>query len=315
MKIVVLDAVTLGDDIDLSALYELGDLKVYPNTSQEQLLERLHGVDVAITNKVAIHRDQMEKLPQLKLICLAATGMDIIDLEAAQNLSIDVKNVKDYSGPSVAQHVFAMVLNLLHHLPYYHSKATSPSWEESGVFTCLDRPYWELQGKRWGIIGLGHIGKEVAKRAEVFGCEIVYHSVSGNAQPVSYTMLELDELLKTSDVISVHCPLTPITKNLLNVSHLIHIQDHAILINVARGAVINSADLVRVKKGNDFNKKFKVALDVFDTEPLPAEHILQELCGMEDVLMSPHIAWGSIEARQRLIKSIVKNISSTNILN
>ena len=309
MKIVVLDAVTLGSDIDLSALESLGDLKIYSNTLPEEALERLSGVDVVITNKVPIRAELMENLPDLKLICIAATGMDIIDLETANKLSITVKNVKDYSGASVAQHVFAMVLHLLHQLQFYHNRANSSSWQQSGIFTCLERPFWELQGKRWGIIGLGHVGKEVAKRAEVFGCEVVYHSVSGNAQNLTYTMLSLDDLLATSDIISVHCPLTPATQGLLNENNLVYIQDHAILVNVARGAVINSLDLVKVKQ----NKKFKVALDVFDIEPLPAGHPVLELGEMDDVLMSPHIAWGSIEARQRLVKSIFSNIQSFNI--
>lgn len=307
MNIVVLDAVTLGEDIDLSILNELGDVIIYRNSKREQVTDRLKHADVAITNKVPLNGEMMKELPNLKLICIAATGMDIIDLEAANNYSIAVKNVEAYSSTSVAQHVFAMVLNLIQNLKFYHDVATSSNWEQSGIFTCLERPFWELAGKRWGIIGLGNIGKEVAKRAQAFACDVVYHSVSGTPQEVDFPMLSLNQLLESSDVISVHCPLTNKTKNLLNAQNLHLIQDHAILVNVARGAVINSEDLVSVKK----IKKFKVALDVFDEEPLKEGHILNELRHRDDILFTPHIGWGSIEARQRLVRAIANNIKAS----
>lgn len=304
MKIVVLDAITLGKEIDLYELERFGTLEIYENTNDSDLLKRASDADIIITNKVKINSHHITQLKKLRLICIAATGMDNVDINACNMNNIIVKNVKGYSTNSVTQHVFSMVLSMLGNISYYNDFCNGDQWEKSKVFTNLSRPFWELSNKRWGIIGLGAIGKSVANVASSFGCEIVYHSVSGNKQDVSFKMIDLESLLKTSDIISIHCPLTEATRDLLNYKNMDLIQDHAILVNVARGAVINSSDLVEIKQ----KKKFNVALDVFDQEPLSSQHILKELCGRDDVLLSPHIAWASIEARKTLFNGIVKNI-------
>lgn len=304
MKIVVLDAVTLGSEIDLTVLNEFGSVEIYDNTFANQVVERSQEAEIIITNKVKINQEMLRSLPGLKLICVAATGVDIIDLNACDESNVVVKNVKGYSTQSVTQQVFTMVLSLIGNPSYYDQFCKSNEWEDSKVFTNLSKPFWELSGKRWGIIGLGEIGKSVANVASAFGCEVVYFSVSGNVQDIDYIHLDLDELLKTSDIISLHCPLTDKTIGLLNKDRMNQIQDHAVLVNVARGAVINAKDLVEVKN----EKSFKVALDVFDQEPLPHDHIMKKLKDRDDVLMSPHIAWASIEARKTLFNGVIKNI-------
>jgi lactate dehydrogenase-like 2-hydroxyacid dehydrogenase len=307
MKIVILDGDTLGKDVSLASLEKRGDLTVYPNTNANEVIERCQNASIIITNKVRLTAKQLENLPDLKLICVAATGTDVIDTDWALKNGILVKNVANYSTASVAQHTFSMLFYLLESLPYYASKTFDASWRDSEIFTCLEKPFWELNQKRWGIIGLGNIGKAVAKRAEAFGCEIVYYSASGTDQKVDYKRMELNELLQTSDVISLHCPLTDKTRSLLNEENLDLIQDHSILINVARGAIIDNEALVKIKQ----KKKFKVALDVYEQEPLPVDHALYQFRDHPEVLMTPHMAWSSRESRHRLIEGIISNIKET----
>lgn len=307
MKLVFLDAETVGE-LDLNPYFQtFGDFEAYPRTGPEQTLERLKGAQVAITNKVLIRRKEMEALPDLKLICVAATGTNNIDLEAAKEHKIDVMNVKGYSTPSVVQHTFALLFSLLHQSHYYDQFVKQGTYSQEGLFTHHGRPYWELHGKTFGIIGLGTIGQEVAKVAEAFGAKVVYHSSSGRNTDQPYPHLPLYELLEKSDVVSIHAPLNENTRDLIDKSALARMQPHAFLLNTGRGGIVVEADLVEAL---NHGRLAGAALDVMETEPIPSNSsLLQKLAKPERLLLSPHIAWASLEARKRLLEGIRQNLT------
>jgi glycerate dehydrogenase len=304
MNIVLLDAKTLGDDLDITVLESFGTLSVYQTTSPEETLERIQNADIIITNKVVISAEMMKATPTLKLICIAATGMNNVDLDAAKAKGIEVKNVAGYSTKSVVQHTFAMALYLLEKMAYYDNVVKDGSWSASGLFTDVSQPFYEISGKKWGIIGLGTIGQEVAKVATAFGAEVSYHSTSGkNLQPV-YPHQNLEELLKACDIISIHAPLNDATYNLINENNLSLIKESAILLNLGRGGIINERDLAF-----ELDKRTLYAgLDVLEKEPLVLNNSLNEIKYQERLLITPHMAWASIEARKKLLEGIVENI-------
>ena len=305
MNITLLDRKTLGDDLDLTPLEHLGTLTIYDSTTAEETAHRIRKSHIILTNKVIIDKTLMQAATKLKLICVTATGMNNIDLKAAEELGITVKNVAGYSTRSVAQHTFATALSLIEHLPYYDQVVKSGAWSHQSLFTDVSRPYFEIAGKEWGIIGLGTIGREVAKIAEAFGAHISYHSVSGNAtQP--YTHKSLEEILSTSDILSIHAPLNPQTENLINQANLPLLKEGAILLNMGRGGIINETDLAE-----ELNRRVLYAgLDVSTKEPIEADHPLLHLTHPDRLLLTPHIAWASIEARQKLLEGVVKNIKT-----
>jgi len=305
MRLVFLDAKTLGEDIDLDIFETFGEVAVYGTTSAEERVERCRDADIVITNKVVIDRKVMDESPSLKLICVAATGMNNVDLEYAARKGIEVKNVAGYSTHSVVQHTFAMLFYLMEKLPFYDNHVKSKKWSRSGIFTCVERPFHELRGKQWGIIGLGTIGKEVAKVAEAFGATVVYYSTSGKNDDPFYPRMELDTLLSTSHIISIHAPLNESTKNLLDFAKLQKIEAGSILLNLGRGGIINEKDLVHVMD----DKELYVGLDVTETEPLPEDSVLFEVADPERLLITPHIAWTSVEARRELVKGVFENIA------
>jgi len=302
-NIVILDAKTLGDDIDLGALERLGSLTVFPNTLPGETARRIHGADIIITNKVVIDRQVMDANPSLKLICVAATGMNNIDREHAGLRGIVVKNVAGYSTESVVQMTFSHVLFLLNHHAYYDEFART-RWQGADIFTHTARPFFELAGKRWGIIGLGTIGRRVAETAAAFGCEVVYYSTSGRNNTDDYQRVELDELMRTSSSISVHAPFNSHTSNLIDYPVLSLMQDGAIIVNVGRGGIINEADLARILD----QRTIYAGLDVVTREPIEPANPLLHIKNRDRLSITPHIAWTSIEARQRLISSIADNI-------
>lgn len=305
MKIVFLDARTLGDVPNLGELNALGETILHPDTQLEQVAERIQGAEVVITNKVKVTREVMTSTPTLKLICVAATGMNNVDLTAAHELGIQVKNVKGYSTDSVAQQTFALLLALLNSTAYYDDYVKTGEYSNERIFTHLGRPYWELNGKRFGILGLGEIGRQVARIALAFGAEVVYFSASGQEYNVIYERLELDEFLKTCDVISIHAPLSAETENLLNYARISQMKPTALLLNTSRGGIVNEADLA---KALDDELIAGAAIDVFTQEPIPASHPYMQLQKKEKLLLAPHIAWSSIEARTRLVHKVAENI-------
>ncbi|MFN8347706.1 MAG: D-2-hydroxyacid dehydrogenase [Spirosomataceae bacterium] len=305
MKIVFLDARTVGEIPNLNELSVLGELILHPDTQSDQVIERMQDAEVVISNKVKISREAMRRTPTLKLICVAATGMNNIDLEAAAELNIPVKNVKGYSTDSVAQETFALLLSLLNSTAYYDAYVKTGEYSQERIFTHLGRPYWELNGKRFGILGLGEIGRQVARIAMAFGAEVVYFSASGQTYNVIYERLELDEFLQTCDVISIHAPLSPETENLINYERIGQMKSTALLLNTSRGGIVNEADLA---KALDDELIAGAAIDVFTQEPIPASHPYLQLKNKEKLLLAPHVAWSSIESRTRLVHKVAENI-------
>ncbi len=306
MKIVLLDAQTLGDDLDLCVLEPFGDMTVYQTTSYDETYERIKDAQIVITNKVVIDANLLELTPKLKLVCIAATGMNNVDLEAARANGVVVKNVAGYSTKSVVQHTFTMALYLLEKMAYYDQTVKSGTWTASGLFTDVSQPFYEIAGKKWGIIGLGTIGQEVANVATAFGAEVSYYSTSGKNLKHGYPHKSLEFILKDSDIISIHAPLNENTYELINEMNLSYIKEDAILLNLGRGGIIDETDLSYELD----RKRFYAGLDVLEKEPLQSTNRLNEIKHKERLLITPHIAWASIEARQKLLKGIVKNIET-----
>jgi len=303
LKIVVLDAKTLGN-LSWEVLKQFGEVEIYPTTQPSQTKERIKDAEIVITNKVVLGKEEIDSAPNLKLICVAATGMNNIDLEYAKQKGIEVKNVAGYSTNSVVQHTFAMAFYLIEQLKYYDQFVKSGKWSESALFTCIDRPFFELFNKRWGIIGMGSIGQEVAKVATAFGCDVVYYSTTNKNLNQPYRRLSLDALLCTSDIISIHAPLNETTKNLISTQELARLKEGAVLLNLGRGGIVDEEALAKA-----LDQKFiLVGLDVTSTEPLPKDSPLLKVKNSDRLLITPHIAWTSIEARERLLAGIVRNI-------
>ena len=303
MKIVILDRATLGFDIDISVFETLGEVKSYDITKPNETIERLQDADIVITNKVVISKEVMDS-SNLKLICISATGMNNVDLEYAKQKNIEVKNVAGYSSASVVQVAFSMIFYFVQKLDYYKKYVDEGNWQKSQIFTHIDKPFFELDGKKVGIIGLGDIGRNFAKKASAFDCEVVYFSTSGKNSNSEYKRVELDELLKTCDIISIHCPLNENTKDLLNYENMKNIKDGAILLNLGRGGIINEADLAKIID----EKEIYCGIDVVSVEPILESNPLLKVKNKDRLLLTPHIGWASIEARNKLVQMVANNI-------
>ncbi|HGZ70953.1 MAG TPA: D-2-hydroxyacid dehydrogenase [Nitratifractor sp.] len=303
MKLTLLDSDTLGD-LDLTPLKEFGELSAYPFTKPEETLERSKDAEIIITNKVEFNKETLKQLPKLKLIAITATGMNNVDLEAAKELGIEVKNVSGYSTNSVVQHTFMLALSLIGKLDYYSNYVKSGAWSRSNIFTNLEQPFFEVSGKKWGIIGLGTIGKNVASIATAFGAEVVYYSTNKIPHSNEYQHMELNELLASCDIVSIHAPLNQNTQNLIGKEELSLLKNGAVLINVGRGGIVDEQALAKAID----SKNLLVGLDVTKQEPIEAGSPLLSLKNQENLIITPHIAWGSIEAREKLLKGVVKNI-------
>ncbi len=307
MKIVFLDADTVGEDIDLSLFEKFGEFQKFPYTEREEVFDRVKDVDVVITNKVIIDRDVIDSADKLKLICVAATGVNNIDISYAKVKGIGVTNVAGYSTKSVVQHTFGMVFYLLHRLRYYDDYVKKGDYSKSKIFTHISNPFYELNGKTWGIIGLGTIGRRVGQVAESFGCEVIYFSTSGVERDEKYEKYPLDELLKVSDIVSIHAPLNERTRNLLTYEKIKMMKRSAVLLNLGRGGIVNEDDLA---KALDEGLILGAGLDVLEKEPIDLENPLLKIKNKDSLLITPHIAWTSIEARRKLIKEIAENIKA-----
>ena len=303
MKLVILDRKSLGNDVDVSVFDRFGEVVVYDLTKENETLERVKDADIVITNKVLITKEHMDK-SKMKLICITATGTNNVDLTYAKEKNIPVKNVAGYSSSSVVQVAFSMIFHFVTKLNYYKKYVDEGNWQKSELFTHIDAPFFELDGKRVGVIGLGDIGRNFAKKASAFGCEVVYYSTSGKNSNSEYKKVELDELLKTSDIISIHCPLNDDTKNLLNYENMKTIKDGAILLNLGRGGIINEADLAKIID----EKEIYCGIDVVSVEPILESNPLLKVRNKKQLLLTPHIGWASIEARTKLIKMVASNI-------
>ena len=302
-KIVFLDEYSIAGR-DLSSITSQGEYTAYENTRKEEVVERLKGADVAITNKVLIDGEAMRQLPDLKLICVAATGMNNVDLEAAKELGIVVKNAVGYSTTSVAETTLASALALARNIVYFDEYFHDGRYSKADRAFCYDRFTFELRGKKWGIIGLGNIGREVARLATAFGCEVRYFSTSGTKREEAYPAVELKELLEWSDILSVHSPLNERTRGLVGRNELQLMKPTSLIINVARGGIIDEAALAEAL---DNGWVAAAALDVFSVEPL-RESPLYNIKDRYRLLASPHNAWSAAEAIDRLIECVANNI-------
>lgn len=305
MNLVFLDAKTVGDVPNLKDLEKFGDISFYQTTSPDQTEKRIKEVDIVITNKVVLNRQLIEGAGNLKLICVAATGMNNIDRKAAGNAGIPVENVSGYSTNSVAQTTFAMILHLVQKIPQYDNFVKSGGYAQHDIFTNMDLSYSEIHGKQFGVIGLGNIGSQVAMIAEAFGANVVYYSTSGRNLDQPYPHKELEELLKTSDFVSIHAPLNKNTDGLIGNEELKQMKKSAILINAGRGGIVNEADLA---KALDEDEIGGAGLDVFEEEPINADNTLLTIKNKHKLVLTPHIAWASLEARTELIEGVKKNI-------
>lgn len=305
-KIVVLDGKTLGN-VDYIKLNEFGQVIYYDTTSEDEVSERIKDAHIILTNKVVLNEKNLKEAGNVELICEMATGYNNIDIKYAHKRNIAVTNVAGYSTNTVAQHTFAMLLHLYNNLNYYDNFVKSGDYSKSGMFTNLDVTYNDLCGKVWGIVGLGAIGKRVARIAQAFGARVLYYSTSGKNLNHDFARVDFDELLNECDIISIHAPLTDRTKGLFNYDAFSKMKKDAIVINVGRGPIVVDEDLAQALEEEIIGG---AALDVFDVEPLNEDNPLLKVRNKDRLLLTPHVAWASVEARNRLFDDILENISA-----
>ncbi|WP_238915235.1 D-2-hydroxyacid dehydrogenase [Clostridium sp. YIM B02555] len=307
-KIVVLDGKTLGN-VDYIKLNEFGQVVYYDLTLKEEVAERIKDANIVLTNKVALNEDNLKEASELELICEMATGFNNIDIKYCKEKNITVTNVSGYSTTTVAQHTFAMLLHLYDNISYFDHFVKSGEYSKHNMFTNIEVPYRDLCGKVWGIVGLGNIGKRVARIAQAFGARVVYYSTSGKNADSDYARVEFESLLKQCDIISIHAPLNEKTEGLFNYEAFTKMRKDAVLINVGRGPIVVDEDLSRALDEEIIGG---AALDVFKVEPIPGDNPLLKTKNKERLVLTPHIAWASEEARNRLFADLLENISAFN---
>ncbi len=317
MNIVVLERHSVGEDVSVDEFNKLGNVTIYNNTvTPDEVIERIAKAQVVVANKAPLNENTLKNANELKLICELATGFDNVDVDYCKQKGILVCNVVDYSTDAVAQHTFALLFYVLEKLRHYDDYVKSGEYASQSRFSNFDKPFFELAGKTWGIIGMGHIGKKVAKIANAFGCRVITYSVTGKAESGSvedsqtgdkYEYVTFEELLKQSDIISLHCPLSDLTRGIMNYEAFKKMKDTAILINVARGPVVVDADL---KQALDEKLIMAAGLDVTGTEPMRDENPLSKFTDSDRLIITPHLAWASIEARRRCVTQTAKNIEA-----
>ena len=306
MKLVFLDAETMGD-VSFASVEQYGELVCYDRSTPEEAIERVSDCDVLIINKIKVNKELIDAAPSLKLICEAATGVNNIDLAYAESKGIPVLNAVGYSTDSVVQATFMHLLSLVGRISYYDNAVKTGAYSRSGIFTDVTVNWSELAGKTMGIIGLGNIGLKVAKVAEAFGMKVNYYSTSGTSHNKDYPSITLKELLTSSDVVSIHAPLNERTAGLIGAEELRMMKPDAILLNMGRGGIVDENELAAAI---DDGRIAGAALDVFACEPLPADSPLLDLKHPERLSLAPHVAWASVEARNRLVAMIADNIST-----
>lgn len=304
INIAVLDATTLGEDLSLTPLEKVGNLSVYPSLNDDELVRVLKNAEAVVVNKIKLNESNLKYAEKLKLICIAATGYDNIDLEYCRGRNIAVCNVVGYSSDSVAQVTLALALTLHTNIPQFSNYVKSGEYTKSGIANRLTPVYREISGKTWGILGFGNIGKRVACAAKALGCNVI---VCSRSEKKGFENVTADELCRRSDILSIHTPLTDETYHIINSKRLALMKTTAILINVARGAVTDENAVAEAIK----NKKLGgIGIDVYDGEPLSRENPLYEIKNFDNVCLTPHMAWGAYEARVRCIDEIAENIKS-----
>lgn len=307
MNLVILERNSVGTDIDVSCFEKLGRVTVYENTVERQVAERIQDADVVIGNKAPLNESTLQGAKNLKLITLFSTGYDCVDIAYCAAHGIKVANVKDYCTDAVSQHTFAMLFYLLEHLRHYDEYVKSGAYGAQERFSNFDLPFVELTGKTWGIVGMGNIGSRVAGIAKVFGCRVIFYSASGKSTCTTYEQVDKDTLLAQSDFLSLHCPLSERTRNLIDKDALRKMKRTAILLNVARGAVINNADLYWALQNEEIAA---AGLDVLEKEPIASDNLLGRIKDSNRLLITPHMAWASTEARERIVQEVFLNIEA-----
>lgn len=307
MEIVILERDSVGTDVQIDCLKDLGNVTVYSNTLAGQVEERIRNADIVIANKAPLGEETLKNAQSVKLICEFATGYDNVDLEYCRKRGIKVANVVDYSTSAVAQHTFALCFYVLEKLNHYDNYVKSGEYASQSRFSNFDLPFTELDGKVWGIVGMGNIGKKTAQIAEAFGCKVIFYSASGNSSCTDYERVELEDLLKRSDFLSLHCPLSERTRNLIDLTALKKMKKTAILINVARGPVVNDEDLYTALTEGIIAG---AGLDVTGTEPMKESNPLSRIKDSNKLIITPHLAWASTEARNRVVEETYKNIQA-----
>lgn len=305
VKIVILERNSVGVDTPVDCFEELGEVTCYPNTTTaEEVRERTKDADIIVANKARLNEESLRESPNVKLICEFATGFDNCDLAYCNSRGIKVANVADYCTDMVAQHTFTLMLTLLQKLPHYDEYVKSGAYAAQDRFSNFDEPFTELAGKTWGIVGMGHIGKKVAQIATAFGCRVIFHSVTGKSTVTEYEQVDKDTLLRESDFLSLHCPLSDLTRDFIDKEALRKMKKTAVLVNVARGPVVNNADLYDALMNGEI---MAAGLDVLEKEPLQLSNPLSKIKDSNRLIITPHLAWASVEARFRCVNEAYLN--------
>ncbi len=307
MKLVVLERNSVGTDVDVSCFEAFGEVDYYPNTVAENTAERVKDADIIISNKAPMNETTLKDAPNVKLICLFATGFDCVDLAYCKSRGIKVANVVNYSTAAVVQHTILLALALEEKLAFYDDYVKSGAYAAQDRFSNFDRTFGELDGKTWGIVGMGNIGRRVAKVAQALGCKVIFYSASGKSSCTEYERVEFDELLAQSDILSLHCPLSDRTRGLMNREAFAKMKQTAILVNVARGPVVETQALYEALTTGQIAA---AGLDVLEQEPIAKDNPLNNITDSTKLIITPHMAWASKEARTRLVGEVMKNIQA-----
>lgn len=307
VKIVILERASVGLDVSVDCFSDFGEVTSYNNTLQEDVAERVKDAEIIIANKSRLNEQTLKKAKKVKLICEFATGFDNVDIEYCKSRNIAVCNVRNYSTEMVAQHTFALALYLTEKLRHYDEYVKSGEYGAQDRFSNFDIPFREFAGKTWGIIGMGNIGQKVAQIAKAFGCRVIFYSVTGTSKVTEYDRVNLDTLLKESDFVSLHCPLSELTKDLIGDKEFKKMKKTAYLINVARGPVVNQEALYKALVKGEIAG---AGLDVLTKEPIARDNPLQGILDSGRLIITPHLAWASVEARERCVKYNYDNIKA-----
>lgn len=307
MKLVVLERNSAGTDIDVSCFEKFGEVDYYPNTVAENTAQRVKDADIIMANKAPLNEATLKDAPNVKLICLLATGFDNVDLDYCKSRGIKVTNVVNYCTSTVAQHTLLLALALSEKLAFYDDYVKSGTYSAQDRFSNFDRPFYDLEGKTWGIVGMGTIGRRVAALALAFGCRVIFYSASGKSACTDYERVSFDTLLQESDILSLHCPLSDRTRGLINKEAFAQMKESAILINVARGPVVDTQALYDALVSNQIAG---AGLDVLEKEPMAKDNPLSQIQDSTKLIITPHMAWASVESRTHLVEEVIKNIEA-----
>lgn len=307
MKLAILERNSAGTDIDMSGFEKFGEVVCYPNTVAENTAERVRDADIVVANKAPMNESTLKDAPNVKLICLFATGFDNVDLSYCKSRGIKVANVVNYCTSAVAQHTLLLAMALSEKLAFYDNYVKSGEYGAQDRFSNFDRPFSELAGKTWGIVGMGSIGSTVARMAQAMGCKVIFYSASGKSTCTEYERVELDALLERSDILSLHCPLSDRTRGLINKKAFAKMKKSAILVNVSRGPVVDTQALYEALVEGQIAA---AGLDVLEEEPISRDNPLNEIKDSTKLIITPHMSWASTESRKRLVDEVLKNIQA-----